>query len=34
MEVNPEAVRVEEPLFWLLYKMNIIDKAVKNNNRR
>lgn len=34
MNVNPEAVRVEEPLFWLLYKMNIIDKVTKNIKKR
>ena len=34
MEVNPEAVRVEEPLFWILYKLQIIDKAQKRLKRR
>lgn len=34
MEVNPEAVRVEEPLFWVLYKLQILDKAIKNTKKR
>lgn len=34
MEVNPEAIRVEEPLFWLLHKMEMIDKVDKKAKKR
>lgn len=33
MEVNPEAVRVEEPLFWLLHKLGLIGEVRKKRNR-
>lgn len=34
MQVNPEAVRVEEPLFWILYKLGIIAEVKKDSKRR
>lgn len=33
MEVNPEAIRVEEPLLWLLYRLGMIDKVEKRVRR-
>lgn len=34
IDEDPEALRVEEPLFWLLYQMKMIDKAEKKGKKQ
>lgn len=31
IDEDPEAMRIEEPLFWLLHQMGVIEKHRKNS---
>ena len=33
IDEDPEAMRIEEPLFWLLYQMGVIEKAQKKQRK-
>ena len=33
IDEDPEAMRIEEPLFWLLHQMGVIEKAQKKQRK-